>query len=99
MKDICLQVLVYGFILFQSIQKYSVKGQQLNYFLQRKKEKKKDTHAGSVYYSLSKLNSYYNSTFETPLRGVFHQGKLTDGSLCPQDLTISSIIKQVVCET
>lgn len=41
MKDVCLQVLVYGFILFQSIQKYSVEGQQLNYFLQRKKEKKR----------------------------------------------------------
>lgn len=39
-KDVCLQVLVDGFILFQSIQKYSVEGQQLNYFLQRKKEKK-----------------------------------------------------------
>lgn len=39
-KDVCLQVLVDGFILFQSIQKYSVEGQQLNYFLQRKKKKK-----------------------------------------------------------
>lgn len=68
MKDIRLQVLVYGFILLQSIQKYSVEGQQLNYFLQRKKKKKKDTHAGSVCYSLSKLSSYYDSTFETPLR-------------------------------
>lgn len=41
MKDIRLQVLVYGFILFQSVQKYSVEGQQLNYFLQRKKKKKR----------------------------------------------------------
>lgn len=40
MKDVCLQVLVDGFILLQSIQKYSVEGQQLNYFLQRKKERK-----------------------------------------------------------
>lgn len=41
MKDICLQVLVYGFVLFQSIQKYSVEGQQLNYFLQRKEKERK----------------------------------------------------------
>lgn len=40
MEDVRLQVLVDGFILFQSIQKYSVEGQQLNYFLQRKKEQK-----------------------------------------------------------
>lgn len=66
MKDVRLQVLVYGFILFQSVQKYSMEGQQLNYFLQRKK--KKYIHARNVYYSLSKLNSYYSNTFETPLR-------------------------------
>lgn len=76
-KDVCLQVLVDGFVLFQSIQKYSVEGQQLNYFLQRKKEKKKDTHAGSVYYSLSKLNFYYNSTFEIPLRPSIRARTLT----------------------
>lgn len=66
MKDICLQVLVYSFILFQSIQKYSVEGQQLNYFLQRKDKRKGYSCWQGLL--LSKCNSYYNSTFETPLR-------------------------------